>query len=547
MNAGILLVLLALGAIAISEFGRRINAQPGLLILVAAAAVSFLPGLPRLELHPELILGLVVPPLLYAAALEFSFFSFVRNLRSIIGLGVWLVLLTALAVGYTTAWLLPAVGVSVAFVLASIVAPPDTVTITSHGDEIGLPRRVSAILTGESLVNDAAALTLFTITVGWTSGEASFIDQPVLLFLYSAAAGILIGTLLGNLATLLRHYLDPTLATAVGLILPFGAYLAAEEVHASGVLAVVMAGFSVSVDSAFGNRRRQRLDYRTRMTEREVWPVLGSLLEAFVFAYTGLQLRFVIEELRESGEPFGRAVLAGVVLLLVVIAVRYLWVSVVFGRRLLAMQAFYRRLEDPRWRELMVRRRQRALERLQRRQRRRGRPGRLRGQGPSARPRGPMRSRRLPAVLSWGEQALVSWTGMRGIVTLGAAGGIPLVTEAGEPFPHRTLLQFLAYVVVIGTLLIQGPTLPLLARWLRIDTTEEDREAADALARATAVAALAAGSGNDEGTDAYFDRQRDALALAVVQRDLDDEAAQIVLERIDRRQAAAEPVTGSVR
>src|SRR5690349_16803238 len=300
-----LLVLLALGAIAITAFGHRVNAQPGLLILVIAGAVSFVPRLPRLELDPELILGVVVPPLLFAATLEFSFFSFMRNLRSIVGLGVTLVLVTALVTTYVSSWLLPALGLSGAFVLASIVAPPDTVTITAHGTEIGLTRRVTAILTGESLVNDAAALTLFAVAVAWAEGSETFLSNPVLLFLYSAAVGIALGWLLGIVATVLRSRLgDPTLEVTVGLVLPFAAFLSAEALHASGILAVVMAGFTMSIGTNYGAERARdgttgrRLDYRTRMGEREIWPVVGSLLEALAFAYTGLQLRFVIDDLR---------------------------------------------------------------------------------------------------------------------------------------------------------------------------------------------------------------------------------------------------------
>ncbi|WP_051570779.1 cation:proton antiporter [Cryptosporangium arvum] len=550
MNAGILLVLLALGAIAISAFGRRVNAQPGLLILIAAAAVSFVPGLPRLELDPELILGLVVPPLLYAAALEFSFFSFLRNLRAILGLGVVLVLLTAWLSRIAVDLMMPALGASVALLLAAIVAPPDTVTITAHGQELGLTRRVTAILTGESLVNDAMALTLFSIALAATGGEETFIDNGALLFAWSALVGVLIGFALGNLATAIRRRLDdPTLGTAVGLVVPFAAYLAAEEAHASGVLAVVVAGFNVAVESEYGNRRRERLGFRTRMTEREVWPVLGALLESFVFAYTGLQMKFVIDDLRESGEPLGRTLLTGVVLLVVVIAVRFAWVAVVFGRRLLANQSLQRRLQDPLFRKRWDERLQQVAER--------------RGRAPE-----------IPEALGWKEQTLLSWTGMRGIVTLGAAGGIPLLTEDGAPFPHRDTLQFLAYFVVFGTLLVQGPTLALLARRLRIDTSEEDRVALEQLALAERIAADAeagtvpslpddarpgrrrrdgrprrrvrggrlvrgeVATPTDPATLDRFDRQREALSISVIARTLDDEAAQVVLARIDRQQAA---------
>lgn len=526
MLTGALLVLLALGAIALSALGRRMNAQPGLLILVVGAAVSFAPGLPRLELEPELILGLVVPPLLYAATLEVSFLGFMRNLRPILGLGVTLVVITMAVTGWTASLLLPWLGLAAAFVLASIVAPPDTVTITSHGDEIGLPRRVGTILTGESLVNDAAALTLFSVTVAWAARSDTFIANPVLLFGYSVVVGVLLGLSLGFGATLLRLVVgDPTLATAIGLLLPFAAFLAAEDLHASGVLAVVMAGFSVSLSSTYGGgggrngddrdepRNVYRLDHRIRLREGEVWPVVGSLLEAFAFAYTGLQLRFVLEELSDGGEHPARTVLAGLALVAVVVAVRLAWVFLLYSRDTLKMRLFVRKLAaDARFRK--------RIEDAQAERAARGR-----------------RSAIGEDVLDWKETLLLGWTGMRGIVTLGAAAGIPLVTSDGAPFPHRTTLQFLAYLVVVATLLLQGPTLPWLARRLRIDTGEEDAAAARTLATAWAIADGIVPP-ERPGEPARYDQAREALSVAVRERRVDDESARTVLEHLDRRQAA---------
>ncbi|GAA0926225.1 cation:proton antiporter [Virgisporangium aurantiacum] len=530
-----LLLVLALGAIAVMAFGHRIGLQPGLAILVAAAGVSFIPGLPRWELEPELILGVVVPPLLYAAALEFSFFSFMRNLRSIIGLGVGLVVATAFLAGHAAAWVLPGLGVSVALVLGAIVGPPDTVTIASHGRELGLTRRVNALLTGESLVNDAAALTMFSVFVAGVAGTETFIDGPVQLFLYSVVVGVLIGMVLGFAATFVRPRLhEPTLETAIGLVLPFAAFFVAEHVHASGVLAVVMAGFSVSMNSVYSDggfeghrqedldderyRKRlerrhriaRRLDYRTRLTEGAIWPVVNTLLEAFVFAYTGLQLRFVIEELVDSDEPLGRTLLAGTVILLVVIGIRVAYIMFLFR------PSPRREARRARSREL---RRKRRVERLMR-------AGQLRraeqADQVESRPNRP---------LGWSEAFLLSWAGMRGIVTLGAAGGIPFALDDGTPFPHRSTIQFLAYFVVIGTLVVQGPTLPLFARWLRIDTTEEDAIAGSELAAARALA--------DEKAPGGYDAQRDAVTMAVVNRVFDDEAARLVLADVDQQEAAA--------
>jgi NhaP-type Na+/H+ or K+/H+ antiporter len=529
-----LLLVLALGAIAVMAFGHRIGLQPGLAILVASAAVSFIPGLPRWELEPELILGVVVPPLLYAAALEFSFFSFMRNLRSIIGLGVGLVVVTGILAGHVMSWVLPGVGVSVALVLGAIVGPPDTVTIASHGRELGLTRRVNALLTGESLVNDAAALTMFSGFVAGVAGTETFIDGPVWLFVYSVVVGVLIGMVLGFAATYVRPRLhEPILETAIGLVLPFAAFFVAEHVHASGVLAVVMAGFAVSMNSVYSDggfeghrqedldderyrkrleRRRRlarRLDYRTRLTEGAIWPVVNTLLEAFVFAYTGLQLRFVIEELADSDEPLGRTLLAGAAILLVVIGIRLVYIMVLFR------PSARREARRARTREL---RRQRRRERLLK-------AGRMTQasqvdqlEGPPNRP------------LGWSEAFLLSWAGMRGIVTLGAAGGIPFALDDGTPFPHRSTIQFLAYFVVIGTLVLQGPTLPLFARWLRPDTAEEDATAVGDLAAARTLA--------DQKAPDGYDAQRDAITMAVVNRRFDDEAARLVLTDIDQQEAA---------
>jgi len=307
-------------------------------------------------------------------------------------------------------------------------------------------------------------------------------------------------------------------------VLPFAAFFVAEHVHASGVLAVVMAGFAVSMNSVYSDggydgtesdderyrrrleRRRRiarRLDFRTRLTEAAIWPVVNTLLEAFVFAYTGLQLHSVIDEQVDSEEPLGRTLLAGTAILLVVIGVRVVYIMVLFrpSPRREARRASSREL-----------RRRRRLERLARAGRADQAERLGQAEGKSNRP------------LGWGEAFLLSWAGMRGIVTLGAAGGIP------SSFPHRSTIQFLAYFVVIGTLVLQGPTLPLFARWLRLDTTEEDAIAATELAEARTLADTKAPEG--------YTAQRDAVTAGVVMREFDDEAARLVLADIDQQEAA---------
>jgi monovalent cation/hydrogen antiporter len=509
---GVLLLAMALTALGIMAFGHKKGFQPNLVILIVASAASFIPAIPRVEVEPHLILGAIMPPLLYAAALNFSFASFVRNFRPIFGLGVGLVVASTFVIGYFTSWLIPAIGLGSAFVLAAVVSPPDTVTIVSHGKELGLPKRVRAILTGESLVNDAAALTIFSIAVAAVMGEQTFIESPVLLFLYGAFLGSLIGVFLGNIAAWARRVMgSATLNTSLGLILPFAAYFIAELAHASGVLAVVMAAFTVSLTSQFtlsGSPRQ--LDYRTRTMEREVWPVVETLLEAFVYAYMGLQLRWVIEDLDDSGFSLPLGVGIGALVLAAVILLRVIWVFMLYWPQALTWRAFRKRRErEPELARIVDER----IAEFNARRAERGRP-----------------LRQPPSPSSWKESLLTSWMGMRGIVTLGAAGSIPLTLASGEEFPGRTIIQFVAFVVAFGTLILQGLTVPLLIKRLRFDVTEE---------LATEAASIAAAQKVADAVHGDFDAKRDAITVAVQKNQIDDEAAREIIERLDRQQGAA--------
>ena len=539
MNGALFLVM-AVVALGIMALGHRKGFQPSLVILLVAGAASFIPAVPRLELEPHLILGLVMPPLLYAAAVNFSFFTFVRNVKPIVGLGFTLVLVTTVIIGFFTSWIVPAIGVAGAFVLATVVSPPDTVTIVSHGKELGLPRRVVAILTGESLVNDAAALTFFSLAVAAAAGTHTFISNPIWLFVYGCAVGLVVGWLLGVVAITARSVLgSPALETALGLILPFAAYFVAESFHASGVLAVVIAGFTVSIGTQYNPGRDTRgVDFRTRTMERQVWPVIETLLEAFVFAYMGLQVRWVIEDLAETEYSFGEALGLGLLVLLAVILIRIAWVAALYGKGLFDAWVYAKRMavdpSDPR-----VVRRMQQVARMEQRQaereeRWRERDERWAEQRPDRqrleRPKRTRNMRQPPRPLTWKESLLVSWTGMRGIVTLAAAGSIPLVDGFGEEFPGRTLIQFIAFTVAIGTLLLQGLTVPLLARRLKIDVAEEDAEEERQLAAAQAAA---------DGAES-FSEKRTAVFMAMRDDEITDEAARVVLERIDRLEAAAQ-------
>ncbi|OZF41153.1 Na+/H+ antiporter [Rhodococcus sp. 14-2483-1-1] len=532
---GPILLLVVIFAIAVAGFAKRLDLQVPLVLVTVGSIASFVPGVPHVSLSPQLILGVVLPPLLYSAALDFSFVTFRRNLGQILRLGLVMVIVTTVAVGWFANLLIPELTLGAALVLGAVVAPPDAVSAIAVGRKLGLPARMMAILTGESLVNDAAALTLFTLAVASVTGSRIELGSPVLYFGYEIVGGVLVGLVLSRIVRFIRKRIaDSALETVLGLVLPFAAFLAAEEIHASGVLAVVTAGFVLG-------RITADVSVTTRVQERQVWPTLDLLLEAFVFAYMGLQLKFVIEEVQREGLPVHHVFGYALVVLVVVMAVRPAWIFVNSGRHMLFRRLFRRKA-----------------------------------------PR--------ETGLSWQQNLVLSWAGMRGVVTLAAAAGVPLTTVAGDEFPGRAVIQAVAFVVAVGTLLLQGLTLPLMIRRLDVadpleqQRTDNQRLLSQAIARTAAETYLerAAKDGiagvdsdrvaevisrvrrsvrarldADETEDrekriaaagALFDTlrhnvlvaQRAALVAARDSGELDDEALRAVLNGLDVEEIAAE-------
>lgn len=554
MVSQILLVMIA--AIAVTIFAERRNIQAPLLLALVGLAASFIPGPPRLELEPEIILTVVLPPLLYSAATEFSFISFIRRLPSIINLGVILVLVTTFVVGAVSASIIPGMTLAVATVLAAVVSPPDAVTAVAVGRKLGLPSRMMTVLKGESLINDAAALTLFAFATATVTGRHLFIDNGFLYFIYAVIVGIVIGMVIGALVHRTRlRMTNASLVTVLSVLVPFAAYLVAEEVGASGVLAVVAAGFSLGHNST-------EAGYAARIQERQFWRTADALLEAFVFAYIGLQMKFVIEEATATGFSLIELLGLSFVVLVAVILVRIAWV---FGTGFVS-----------RWQTRRVRE---SIERMKAGKEPPPRFGRRRD-GRFERRREVMRQGGydVPEPFSWQENLVISWTGMRGVVTLAAAAGIPLTTLAGDAFPGRDVIQFVAFAVTIGTLLVQGLTLPWLISVLGISDPAEDkyratqhavaRDIADAAgrvaitafrdgqtdpkARAAAEQMLKRASVEDaaerqshsehdtmvlELGRAVLEARRTALVAARDDRKLDDEVLREIMEEIDLQQA----------
>lgn len=430
MDAAPLLLLVA-GSAAIAGAARRFGASGPLMLVIAGLAASFVPGVPQYAIDPHLVLPFVLPPLLHTAALESSYLDLRANLRPVALLSVGYVLFATFAVGFVVYWTIPALPLTAALVLGAVIAPPDAVAATAIARRVGLPPRITTILQGESLVNDATAITAFRVALAATVGEGFSWTSGVTNFLLASVGGVAVGLALMVPLHWLRRCLDePLLQNTLSLLTPFAAYAAAEQVHASGVLAVVIVGLYIG-------HRQWQVDFRTRLQEEAVWRMVSFLLESVVFALIGLQLRVVVEG--TGGYGSGALAWYAFVVLAAVIAGRFVWVfPATYLPRVLS--------------------------------------ARLRARDPSP---------------PWTYPLVISWAGMRGVVSLAVAFSIPRTTDGGGPFPERDLILFLTFVAVIGTLIVHGLTLPRLVallglpgRDVRAETLAEAQAQSEASRRA---------------------------------------------------------------
>src|SRR5215212_988521 len=433
---GSLLAVLVVSVL-LAALARRYDVSAPLALVLAGLVASTIPGFTDIELEPELVLYVLLPPLLWSAGLESSYVGLKNNLRPIGLLAVGLPLATAFAVGFVAYKTVPDLTIAAGLTLGAIVAPPDAVSATAVGRRLGLPRRMMTLLSGESLLNDATALTAYKVALAAAIGTAATWGGGFATFALAAGGGVVIGLAMGFVIAFIRWRLnDPLVESAVGLVAPFVIYLTAEEAHGSGVLAVVVAALILGQKSFHAG-------YETRLQDQAVWKALQLVLESFAFLMIGLQLPGVIDEIR--GMPFTTMLTYSLAVLATVIGVRILWVYAF---------AYLPRMLLPR-----------------------------------------IRARETAPTLS--QVFIVAWAGMRGVVSLAAAFAVPLTTLSGEPFPGRSHIVFLTFVVVIGTLLLHGLTLPWLIRKLGVQG-DEARTDAIATAAAQEKAAMAAADRLDE-------------------------------------------------
>jgi monovalent cation/hydrogen antiporter len=369
-------------------------------MVLVGVAIAFVPGLPEVQLTPEVVFLVFLPPLLYAAAWQTSFHDFRKNLRPIGTLAVGLVLATTLVVGCVAHALFASLPWAAAFALGAIISPPDAIAASAVTQRLRVPRRIVVILEGESLLNDASGLVAYRVALAVAAGEHFSVSSFVLQFFVAAIGGVLVGGLVGWLVMAIHKRLDePVIETVLTLLTPFAAYLICESMHLSGVLAVVCAGLMVRHKSA------QLFSSATRLHASAVWESLVFVLTGLTFIFIGLEMRHVVSILSSSDGLLMNS-LGALAILVVTIAVRMIWIfPAAWIPRILSARI---RKADP-----------------------------------------------FPPI---SHLVLIGWTGMRGVVSLAAALALP------ANFESRELILYVVFVVILGTLVVQGLSLPWLVR-----------------------------------------------------------------------------------
>jgi monovalent cation/hydrogen antiporter len=414
----IFLILLAVLA-GTALLARRINVAPAILLLLAGIALAFVPGMPSLELPPELVLLVVLPPLIYSASVAMSWREFKSSLRPIILLAVGCVIFTACAVAAATHYLI-GLPWNVGFLLGAIVAPPDVVAPLAIARKLGLPRRILVILEGEGLANDATALILYRFAVVAISTGMFSLPKAAGEFVVIVVAELLFGAAVGWLSLRARHRArDTQIEITLSLITPYIAYWVPEHFGGSGVIATVACGLYMSWNGPL------LISSATRLQGIFFWDLVIYLIEGLLFLLTGFQMRSLFE--KSKAFPLEDILLATALVAVIIVIARFAWVY----------PATY-------------------LPRLWSK--------RLRARDPAP---------------SWQTPFVIAFTGVRGAVSLAAALALPFTLPDGQGFPYRDLILFVSFGVIFITLVGFGLGLPPVVRWLGIADAGRDEKVAE--------------------------------------------------------------------
>ena len=420
-------------AVAVLVTAARVLDVPyPIFLVVGGLGIGFIPGIPHIELEPDLVLLIFLPPLLYSASFFTGLKELRQNIRPISLLSIGLVLATAGAVAAVAHAVIDGMSWPAAFVLGAIVSPTDPVAATAIAGRLGVPRRVVTIVEGEALINDATALVAYKVAVAAVLTGTFSAWEASAQFIYSGIGGAVVGLAIGWVIAQVRERLDdPPVEITIALVSGYAAYLPAEELGLSGVTAAVAIGLYM------GSQTSRLTNSTVRMQGDAVWQILVFLLNSFLFVFIGLQLPTILDDLR--GEDFGTTelILYGGAATATVIVIRLVW-TFVFAYL-------------PHWLFHSLRER-----------------------NPVPKPR---------------DVAIIAWMGMRGAVSLAAALALPVVTDSGARFEERPLILFVVFCVILGTLVLQGLSLPWLIQLLNVESDDGDVIEQEARARLRAAEA----------------------------------------------------------
>ena len=414
----LLVISLLLGIALLTTLSNKLKVSYPILLVVAGLLISLVPGVPYIALKPDLVFLIFLPPLLYAAAWNISWYEFWKWKRPIILLAFGLVIFTSAAVALVSVAIIPGFTLAMGFLLGGIISPPDAVAANSIVHGLKVPRRVVTILEGESLVNDASSLIVFRFALtALLTGQFYFWHAAKSFFLV-----VIMGIAIGVAIAIVIYFIHKLLATTstidsvITLISPYIMYITAEYFHFSGVLAVVSGGLFLSY------RSHALFTYETRLQVVGLWDVLVFLLNGLVFILIGLQLPVIINGLGEYS--IGEAILYSVIISLVTIVIRIIWVFPAAYIPRMLFKSIRQNEPYPPWRNVF----------------------------------------------------LIGWSGMRGVVSLAAAFAVPLTLTDGTAFPHRNLILFITFFVILITLVVQGLSLKPLINSLKFQTDEKEAE-----------------------------------------------------------------------
>lgn len=412
-NYAVILVILSV-IIILSTLAEKIKVSAPIVLIIAGIAIGFLPSMPEIQIDSEIIFLLFLPPLLYDAAFKIPAKDFKENLYIISSLAFSLVFVTTAGIAVMAHYFIPGMSWPLSFILGAILASTDAVAALSITKSLKLSRTTTTILEGESLLNDASALVAYRFALAALTGTAFVLWKASLSFLILLIGGFVIGLVIARILAFILKAIKTNAIAVLSLILlaPFVTYLVAERFHSSGVIAVVTLGFSLSRLSA------AKFPEKIKMQSETIWETISFLLNGLIFILIGLELPIVIKEL-DSSQMW---IYTGYGFLLTATALLLRTLSV-FGNRRKLNKAFERQKHTP------VR-------------------------------------RVIPEsiLLSFQESMIISWSGMRGIISLAIAIGLPAVLDDGTPFPMKSDILFITTVVVLITIVGQGLLLPLIAK-----------------------------------------------------------------------------------